>query len=196
MRMRWALHVDVTELCSVTNLFQSTVSPKAQVNHANHQPHSLSSTLSPVLSFEIMAFDMTQDIPSAQPHPQQAPISSPTRTPHGSQDLADGINAPFPVLDHETLIDPYNSNQNQQPDFERDVAEGIMRLMMNIRAWAEARPAHESAREKNHLIAEVQHIENREREQGTSVPSFWELARQRLVGFVASVKSALENLQG
>ncbi|CUA77545.1 hypothetical protein RSOLAG22IIIB_02560 [Rhizoctonia solani] len=69
-----------------------------------------------------------------------------------------------------------------------DVAEGIMRLMMNIRAWAEARPAHESAREKNHLIAEVQHIENREREQ--------ELARQRLVGFVASVKSALENLQG
>jgi hypothetical protein len=54
-----------------------------------------------------------------------------------------------------------------------EVAEGLMGLMMNIRAWAEARPAHEAAQEKERLISEIQQIENREREQGMSVPSFW-----------------------
>ncbi|KAG8691972.1 hypothetical protein FRC11_000846 [Ceratobasidium sp. 423] len=137
---------------------------------------------------------MTQDFPSAQP-PQQTPTSSPARTPRDSQDLTDDINVPFPVMNDETLTEPYNTDQNNQADFEREVAEGIMRLMMNVRAWAEARPAHEAAQEKERLISEIQQIENREREQGTSILSFWESARQRLVGFVASVKSALENLQ-
>ncbi|KDN42943.1 hypothetical protein RSAG8_06469, partial [Rhizoctonia solani AG-8 WAC10335] len=131
---------------------------------------------------------MTQDFPSAQPRPQQMPISSPAQTPRDSQDLTDDINAPFPVLNHEALTEPYNTDQNNQADFEREGAEGIMRLMMNIRAWAEARPAHEAAQEKEHLVSEIRQVENREREQ--------ELTRQRLVGFVASVKSALENLQG
>ncbi|KAH7345247.1 hypothetical protein B0J17DRAFT_712852 [Rhizoctonia solani] len=139
---------------------------------------------------------MTQAIPSAQPRPQQTPTSSPARTPRDSQDLTDDIDAPFPVLSHETLTEPYNNDQNNQADFEREVAEGIMHLMMNIRAWAEARPAYEAVQEKERLISEIQQIENREREQGMSVLSFWETARQRLVGFVASVKSALENLQG
>lgn len=48
-----------------------------------------------------------------------------------------------------------------------------MRLMMNVRAWAEARPAHEAAQEKDHLISEIQQIEGREREQGMSVSSYW-----------------------
>ncbi|EUC53765.1 hypothetical protein RSOL_017180 [Rhizoctonia solani AG-3 Rhs1AP] len=135
-----------------------------------------------------MAFNMTQDFPSAQPRPQQAPVSSPAPTPRDSQDSVDDINAPFPVLNHETITDPYNSDQNNQADFEREVAEGIMRMMMNIRAWAEARPAYEAAQEKERLVSEIRQIEEREREQ--------ESARQRLVGFVASVKSALENLQG
>ncbi|CAE6429031.1 unnamed protein product [Rhizoctonia solani] len=162
-----------------------------------------------------MVLNMTQDFPLAQPRRQQSPISSPARTPGNSQDLTDDINAPFPIMNHETLTEPYNSDQNNQADFEREVAEGIMRLMMNLRAWAEARPAHEAAQEKERLISEIQQIENREREQGTSIPSFWgalassialqlavflnpylESVRQRLVGFVASVKSALENLQG
>ncbi|KAJ1311698.1 hypothetical protein OPQ81_010171 [Rhizoctonia solani] len=131
---------------------------------------------------------MTQDFPSAQPYPQHTPISSPTRTPRDSQDMVDDINTPFSVLNHESLTEPYNADQTSQVDFERELAEGIMRLMMNIRAWAEARPAHEAAQEKERLISEIQQIESREREQ--------ESARQRLVGFVASVKSALENLQG
>ncbi|CAE6533408.1 unnamed protein product [Rhizoctonia solani] len=139
---------------------------------------------------------MPQEFSSAQPHPQQTPISSPTRTPRDSQDSTDDINTPFAVLNHEILTDPYNSDQNSQSDFEREVAEGIMRLMMNVRAWAEARPAREAAQEKERLISDIQQIEDREREQGTFVYSFWESARQRLVGFVASVKSALENLQG
>lgn len=91
--------------------------------------------------------------------------------------------------------------------------------MMNVRAWSEARPAYEAAQEKNHIISEVRQVESREREQGMSIPlilgaltihpvlklfevihalilCYLESIRQRLVGFVASVKSALDDLQG
>ncbi|KAB5593651.1 hypothetical protein CTheo_2944 [Ceratobasidium theobromae] len=140
---------------------------------------------------------MTQDIPSAQPRPQQTPVSSPARMSESSQDtMANDINTAFPILNNDLLTVPYNEDQNNQPEFEREVADGLMRLMMNVRAWAEARPAYEAAQEKDRLISEIQHIESREREQGMFVLYFWEAARQRLVGFVASVKSALENLQG
>lgn len=54
-----------------------------------------------------------------------------------------------------------------------EVADGLMRLMMNVRAWAEARPAYEAAQEKDRLISEIQHIESREREQGMFVFYFW-----------------------
>ncbi|KAF8680061.1 hypothetical protein RHS04_04671 [Rhizoctonia solani] len=127
----------------------------------------------PTTPITLMVLDMTQDLPSAQPRRQQSPASSPARTPGDSQDLGDDISIPFPVMNHESLTEPYNADQSNQADFEREVAEGIMRLMMNIRAWAEARPAHEATQEKERLISEIQQIESREREQGTSVPSFW-----------------------
>lgn len=91
--------------------------------------------------------------------------------------------------------------------------------MMNVRAWSEARPAYEAAQEKTHIISEVREVESREREQGMSIPLILgalalqpvlqpsqvtralilrssESIRQRLVGFVASVQSALDDLQG
>lgn len=66
-----------------------------------------------------MTFNMTQEIPSAQPRPQ-TPASSPTLTQDHSQNLvADDINVPFAVLNNDLLTEPYNNDQNNQSDFER-----------------------------------------------------------------------------
>jgi hypothetical protein len=96
------------------------------------------------------------------------------------------------------------------------MADALMRLAMDVRAWSEARPAYEAAREKDYLMTEMGNIETRQQEQGTSsffalgapaspshfdmptklIPRSLESIRHRLVGFVASVKSALSDLQG
>jgi hypothetical protein len=97
-----------------------TVSPKREPR----QPPSARWATSPpnlafLSAFEAMVLDMTQDLSSAQPRRQRSPISSPAPTPQSSQDLADDINTPFPVMNHEALTEPYNADQNNQADFER-----------------------------------------------------------------------------
>ncbi|KAG9100639.1 hypothetical protein FRC06_003892 [Ceratobasidium sp. 370] len=139
---------------------------------------------------------MTQEYPSTQPRPQQTPSTSPPATPNPTQTKPDDINSPFETLDTSVVIAPYNADHSALPEFERSVADALMCLMMNVRAWSEARPAYEAAREKDHLVAEIGDIEARQQEQGRSPPSVLESIRQRLVGFIASVKTALDDLQG
>ncbi|KAF8609180.1 hypothetical protein BDV93DRAFT_134866 [Ceratobasidium sp. AG-I] len=144
-----------------------------------------------------MSHSLTPDFSSAQPRPKQTLAVSPPSSPHPTpQSKPDDINTPFEVLNSDSVCEPYNTDQSSQPEFERAVAEGLLHLMMNVRAWSEARPAYEAAQEKTHIISEVRAVENREREQGMSIPFILESIRQRLVGFVASVQSALNDLQG
>ncbi|KAG8747214.1 hypothetical protein FRC10_001830 [Ceratobasidium sp. 414] len=110
---------------------------------------------------------MTQEYPFTQLRPQQTPGTSPPATPNpASQTKPDDINSPFETLDTGVVIAPYNADHNALPEFER--SDALMRLMMNARAWSEARPACEAAREKDHLVAEIGDIETRQREQGRS----------------------------
>ncbi|KAG9123810.1 hypothetical protein FRC07_013905, partial [Ceratobasidium sp. 392] len=116
-----------------------------------------------------MSEAFTQEFPSTQPRPQHSPNSSPAATPnHASQTNPDDINLPFEVLDTSVVTAPYNKDHNALPAFEQSVADALMRLMMNTRAWSEARPEYEAAREKNHLVAEIGNIEARQQEQGRS----------------------------
>ncbi|KAG8682286.1 hypothetical protein FRC08_015053 [Ceratobasidium sp. 394] len=112
---------------------------------------------------------LTQEYPSAQPRPQQTPASSPPSTPNPTpQTKPDDINSPFETLDNSVVTAPYNEDLSALPEFERSVADALMRLMMNVRAWSEARPAYEATREKDHLVAEIGSIESRQQEQGRS----------------------------
>src|SRR5689334_8635725 len=86
-----------------------------------------------------MVFNMTQEIPSAQPRPQ-TPVSSPVPTQEHSRDLiVDDINVPFAVLNNDLLTEPYNNDQNNQSEFERGTHDQFRVFGAYIRFFVTAR---------------------------------------------------------
>ncbi|KAF8317728.1 hypothetical protein DL93DRAFT_2095690 [Clavulina sp. PMI_390] len=96
------------------------------------------------------------------------------------------VEGPFEKFDVEGTLAAFEDDTRSALEFEREVTERMLSLMLSLRVWAECRPAHEDNVQSAKLSASLDAIEDRELKQETT--------RLSLVTFLASIREALKIL--
>ncbi|KAG6860296.1 hypothetical protein C0995_013032 [Termitomyces sp. Mi166 len=138
--------------------------------------------------------------PSAESNSQNAsPIASPsppkmisppptrykTRTLSQSsahmRPLSEIIGEKFPPFDHETnIVLPFNNEVGRDSAFEKELGSMLLDAILEMHAWAAARPKHESSLAAQNIEKKIVSVMNTEKEQGMS------LSRPRLSSWLFS----------
>ncbi|EJD51182.1 hypothetical protein AURDEDRAFT_159590 [Auricularia subglabra TFB-10046 SS5] len=103
----------------------------------------------------------------------------------------DTIHTPFPPFNPASVSVPYDDDARGLAQYETDITRALLETTLAFHAWACARPRAETRAVGDALSAEVRDVAAEEERQGMS--SF-ELARQRLIEFVAKIKLAVMSL--
>ncbi|KZO94197.1 hypothetical protein CALVIDRAFT_600123 [Calocera viscosa TUFC12733] len=99
------------------------------------------------------------------------------------------IEQPFKTLNAvPRIIEPWEQYRADVANYDEQVAEKMLDLMLNVRAWAEARPTFEDIKGETEVRKRLEEIEKREDIQ--------EATRKKVMSFIDVVRAAIASLTG
>ncbi|KIP12142.1 hypothetical protein PHLGIDRAFT_98508 [Phlebiopsis gigantea 11061_1 CR5-6] len=102
---------------------------------------------------------------------------------------SDFLTTQFPAFDwHQSIANPFEKESNRDEEFQKELSDILLELMLEFHAWSSSRPIHERDITAMAFEKEMEIILETENEQ--------EKARRRLNEFVDRIKMALVALTG
>ncbi|KAG6919813.1 hypothetical protein DXG01_000315 [Tephrocybe rancida] len=103
--------------------------------------------------------------PSTKQKPK-TPILPPTSTTQ-ARPLADIIGETFPPFDHHAnIVSPFNNELSRDSAFEKELSSMLLDAILEMHAWASARPKHESSVAAQNIEKKIVSVMETEKEQG------------------------------
>ncbi|EJU02422.1 hypothetical protein DACRYDRAFT_107340 [Dacryopinax primogenitus] len=76
--------------------------------------------------------------------------------------------------------------------YEDQIAEQMLDLLLNVRAWSEARPTYEDVKGETDLRKRLDEIDKRQAQQGRE--ALFQITRKNVFNFIDTVRKAIVNL--
>ncbi|KAF8586600.1 hypothetical protein K439DRAFT_1408508 [Ramaria rubella] len=106
--------------------------------------------------------------------------------------IEDILSRPFDPLNVGSITSAYDTESAKLPEFEAGMSKMLLSAMLEVRAWATARPIAEQDATGDALTIRLKEVQKTHDEQGRFC--FFEQTRLRLLNFISSIKSALAAL--
>ncbi|TDL22873.1 hypothetical protein BD410DRAFT_788244 [Rickenella mellea] len=120
-------------------------------------------------------------------HASMSPPMLNTQKPANTQiSVEESLATPFLAFSSDEILGPGDDEEQKDIEFQNQLHQMLLQLVLEFHAWSTSRPAHETAIKGEAILSETKMLRALEGEQ--------ESTRLRLIEFISRVKSALAAL--